>query len=116
MHIGGLTEARKIAAIGEAFQVKTAWHGPGDISPIGHAANVHLDVSLTNFGVQEMVFFSELVQEVIPGGPEYRAGALWVDERPGLGTDVNEQAASRYPYRRSYLPTVRRADGSMQEW
>lgn len=116
VHIGGLTEARKIAAIGEAFQVKTAWHGPGDISPIAHAANVHLDVSLTNFGVQEMVFFSEAVQEVIPGGPVYRDGALWVNDRPGLGTDVNEHAANRYPYRRAYLPTVRRTDGSVQEW
>jgi mannonate dehydratase len=116
VHIGGITEARKIAAIAEAYQVKTAWHGPGDISPIGHAANVHLDVALTNFGVQEMVFFSEMVQEVIFGGPVYKDGALWVDERPGLGTDVNEQAANRYPYRRAYLPTVRRADGSVQEW
>ncbi len=50
---GGFTPARKIAIIGETFGVKTAWHGPGDVSPIGHAANITLDLVSTNFGVQE---------------------------------------------------------------
>ncbi len=115
-HIGGITEARKIAAIAEAYYVQTAWHGPGDISPIAHAANVHLDIAIPNFGVQEMVFFPEEVQEVIPGGPTYRDGYLWVTDAPGLGTDVNEEAARKYPYRRAYLPTTRRADGSVHDW
>lgn len=115
-HIGGLTEARKIAAIAESYSVQTAWHGPGDIAPITHAANVHLDISIPNFGVQEMVFFPEVTQEVIPGGPTYRDGYLWVTDAPGLGTDVNEAAAARYPYERAYLPTVRRFDGSVHDW
>ncbi|MBT4482080.1 MAG: starvation-sensing protein RspA, partial [Candidatus Latescibacteria bacterium] len=34
--IGGLSVARKIAALGEWFNVRTAWHGPGDVSPVGH--------------------------------------------------------------------------------
>ena len=50
---GGLTPCRKMAAMGEAFGVKTAWHGPGDVSPIGHAANVALDLTCWNFGIQE---------------------------------------------------------------
>jgi mannonate dehydratase len=115
-HTGGITECRKIAAIAEPYQVQTAWHGPGDIAPITHAANVHLDLAIPNFGVQEMVFFGEQVQEVIPGGPVYREGHLWVDETPGLGCDVNEEAAKKYPYKRAYLPTTRRADGSVHDW
>ncbi|MBV9851060.1 MAG: D-galactonate dehydratase family protein [Armatimonadetes bacterium] len=115
-HLGGVTEARKVAALAETFQVQTAWHGPGDIAPPTHAANVHLDVSLPNFGVQEMVFFPEAVHEVIPGAPEYRDGALWPSESPGLGCDINEEAAAKYPYRRAYLPTTRRADGSVHDW
>ncbi len=115
-HVGGITEGRKIAAIAEAYGVKTAWHGPGDIGPILHAANVHLDLSVPNFGVQEMVFFSEPVREVIPGGPTFENGYLTVAGAPGLGTDVNEAAAAKYPYRRAYLPTTRRLDGSVHDW
>ena len=69
-HIGGITNARKVAALAEAFQVKTAWHGPGDIGPPTHAANVHVDISIPNFGVQEMVFFPEVTQ----GSHSRRAG------------------------------------------
>lgn len=115
-HIGGLTEARKIAAIAEPYQVMTAWHGPGDIGPPTHAANVHLDCSIPNFGIQEMVFFPEAVHEVCPGAPEYRDGYLWPSEAPGLGVDLDEAAAAKYPYERSYLPVVRREDGSVHDW
>lgn len=115
-HIGGLTEARKIAAIAESYYIQTAWHGPGDIAPVTHAANVHLDIAIPNFGVQETVFFSDQVREVISGGPTFSDGYLHVSDAPGLGTDVDEEVAARYPYERAYLPTVRRADGSVHDW
>lgn len=115
-HIGGITEARKIAALAECYYVQTAWHGPGDIAPMTHAANVHLDIAIPNFGVQEMVFFPEAVQEVMPGAPTFRDGYLQVTDAPGLGTDVNEDAAAKYPYERAYLPTSRRADGAVMDW
>lgn len=115
-HIGGITEAKKIAAIAEAFHIQTAWHGPGDISPHAHAANVHVDVSIPNFGIQEMVAFPKEVHEVMPGAPEFKDGYLYVSGRPGLGTDLNEKAAKKYPYKRGYLPTTRRADGSVHDW
>ena len=115
-HVGGITAARKIAAIAEPFYVKTAFHGPSDDSPITHAANVHVDLAIPNFGVQEWVFHTEQVQEVFPGGPRIQDGYLVVDEVPGLGVDLNERAAKKYPYRRRYLPTVRRRDGSVQDW
>lgn len=115
-HIGGITEARKIAALAECYYVQTAWHGPGDIAPPTHAANVHLDIAIPNFGVQEMVSFSEQVQEVLPGGPTYADGYLHVSDAPGLGTDINESAAAKYPYERAYLPMTRRADGSVHDW
>ncbi|MFU8787369.1 MAG: enolase C-terminal domain-like protein, partial [Candidatus Izemoplasmataceae bacterium] len=49
--IGGVTPARKLAIFAEQFAVRTAWHGPGDVSPIGHAANVHLSLNAHNFGI-----------------------------------------------------------------
>jgi mannonate dehydratase len=115
-HIGGITNARKVVALAEAFQVKTAWHGPGDIAPPTHAANVHVDISIPNFGVQEMVFFPDIAREVMPGGPEFKDGYMMVGDIPGLGTDVNEELAKKYPYKRAYLPTARRRDGSVQDW
>ncbi len=115
-HIGGITEAKKIAAIAECYYIQTAWHGPGDIGPSMHAANVHVDVSIPNFGVQEMVAFSDLVHEVLPGAPTFRDGYLYVSDAPGLGVDVDEKAAAKYPYERAYLPNSRRADGSVMDW
>ena len=51
--IGGITPARKLQMFAEQYGVRTAWHGPGDMSPIAHAANVHIDLAARNFGVQE---------------------------------------------------------------
>lgn len=95
--IGGLTPARKLAAVCEAFGIRTAWHGPGDVSPVGHAANVHLDVSVPNFGVQEFGGFGEIEQEMFPGCPELRGGYLYPNDKPGFGIDLDEKLAARYP-------------------
>lgn len=95
--IGGLTPARKLAALCESFGVRTAWHGPGDVSPIGHAANLHLDLASPNFGIQEVINFSEPLYEVFPGTPELRDGHLWPNDKPGFGVDIDEAAAARYP-------------------
>jgi mannonate dehydratase len=100
MHIsqmGGITPARKVAALGELFGVATAWHGPGDVSPVGHAANVHLDLCCPNFGIQEWCGFPDAAREVFPGCPEVRNGYLYPSEKPGLGVDVDEAMAARYP-------------------
>jgi mannonate dehydratase len=120
-HIGGITAARKLAAICEPFGIKTAWHGPPDLGPVGHAANVHVDVSVPNFGVQEWTDHrhghnAAKINEVFRGGVSVREGMLDVPDAPGLGIDVDENAARKYPYKRAYLPVVRRADGSVHPW
>ncbi len=79
--IGGITPAIKLAHLADAFGVRTAWHGPGDVSPVGHAANVHLDVAVPNFGIQEWSGFDDRLREVFPGLPEERA-RVRVPERP----------------------------------
>ncbi len=95
--LGGLTPAHKLAALCEAFGVRTAWHGPGDVSPVGHAANLHLDLACHNFGVQEVINFSEAIYEVFPGTPELRGGYLWASHLPGFGVDIDEEQAAKYP-------------------
>ena len=95
--LGGITPARKLASFCEAFGIRTAWHGPGDVSPVGHAANLHLDLACHNFGIQEYVGFGEAMSEVFPGMPELREGHLWASNRPGLGIEIDEEAARRHP-------------------
>ncbi len=95
--LGGLTPARKLASLCEAFGVRTAWHGPGDVSPIGHAANLHLDLACHNFGIQEVIHFGEALYEVFPGAPELRGGYLWANDQPGFGVDLDEAKAAQYP-------------------
>ena len=95
--IGGLTPAIKRQKLCEAFGVRTAWHGPTDISPVGAAAQLHLDIASPNFGIQETVGFSEQDREVFPGCPDIQHGYMIPHETPGFGVDLDEMAAAKYP-------------------
>jgi mannonate dehydratase len=115
--IGGLSMARKLAAFCEFFGVRTAWHGPGDVSPVGHAANLQLDLACWNFGIQEQHVFGERCREVFPGAPEIRDGMMWPNTSPGLGIDVDEALAAKYPFPEhpynGAWPAIRRLDGTV---
>jgi len=100
---GGFSPARKIASLAEAFGVRTAWHGPGDVSPVGHMANVTLDLVSYNFGIQEYSPFNEQTQAIFHGCPEWRDGYLWVSEKPGWGIEVDEKEAAKAPFTHSPL-------------
>ncbi len=95
---GGLTPCRKIAALGECFGVKTAWHGPGDLSPVGWHAQLALDLACYNFGIQEFNGFSDRIKEVFPGCPRVEPPYMYANEAPGYGVEVDEKAAARFPY------------------
>jgi mannonate dehydratase len=95
--VGGLTMARKVAALCEFFGVRTAWHGPGDVSPVGHAANVHLDLVCPNFGIQEARDFTQAEQDVFPGCPVLKNGYYYANDRPGFGIDLDEKLAAKFP-------------------
>jgi mannonate dehydratase len=113
--IGGITPAKKLANLCEAFSVRTAWHGPGDTSPVGHAADIHLDVSSWNFGIQEWCGFGPGCLEVFPGCPEQRGAYVYPNDKPGLGIDINEELAKKYPCSEE-LPkwtNSRRPDGTL---
>lgn len=108
--IGGITAARKLQIFAEQFGVRTAWHGPGDMSPLAHAANIHLDLAACNFGIQEWSGTEppnfviqelkgprEALLEVFPGLPTFRKGYVYANDKPGLGVDINEAEAKKYP-------------------
>lgn len=100
MHVsqmGGITPARKAADMAHAYGLRTAWHGPADTSPVGHAANLHLDVWAPAFGIQEWYQPSDLDRAMFPGLPEVRDGYLYPSEGPGLGIDIDEALAAEHP-------------------
>jgi mannonate dehydratase len=108
--IGGITPGRKLQIFAEQFGVRTAWHGPGDMSPLAHAANIHIDLAARNFGVQEWSGTEppnfviqelkgprEALLDVFPGLPEFRQGFVHANDQPGLGVDIDEAQAAKYP-------------------
>jgi mannonate dehydratase len=96
--IGGLSPARKVAALSEFFGVRTAWHGPGDASPLAHAAQLALELSSYNFGVHEGGGFPKETQEVFVGCPEVKNGYMLAQEKPGLGIEIDEKLAAKFPF------------------
>jgi mannonate dehydratase len=122
-HVGGITAGKKLATIGEHHYVRTAFHGPGDLSPVGQAATVHVDVSVPNFGIQELCEHETNhgeIADVFEGGAFFTEGegGLNVPDEPGLGIEVDIDAAREYAeeYERSHLPRPRNPDGSVQDW
>jgi mannonate dehydratase len=113
VHVGGVTTGKKVATMCEPYGILTAFHGPGNISPVAHMANCHVSLAVPNFGIQEFaVGWSDAVREIFTAMPVYQDGYVTIHDEPGLGIDVNEAAAKRYPYLRRLRPTIRRADDS----
>jgi len=116
VHAGGISHLRKVLAFAEVYQVKGAPHGPSDVSPINMAASLHLGLATTNIAIQEHMGYDPLVFEVFHVGYQLADGYLHPGEAPGLGVDVDEKAAARFPYRQAYLPVARTLDGTMKDW
>ncbi len=116
-HAGGITGLRKIGALADIYHVKTGCHGPTDISPIGMAACFHFDISVNNFGIQEFMRHEEKIEEVFPNSYVFKDGYVTLDENKiGLGVDIDEDLAAKYPYERKYLPVNRLEDNGMWNW
>ena len=116
VHAGGITHLRRIAALADLYNVRTGCHGATDLSPVCMAAALHFDVSIPNFGIQEWMHHAEVTDEVFPRTYTYKDGALHPGEGSGLGVEIDEKLAARYPYKRAYLPVNRLEDGSLTNW
>ena len=95
--LGGLTPALRLALFCDVYGVRTAWHGPGDLSPVGAVAQLHLDLVLPNFGIQEYSDFSQEERRVFKGCPTADNGFIYVNDAPGWGIDLDETEAAKYP-------------------
>ena len=116
VHAGGITHLRRILDLANLHQVRSGCHGATDLSPVSMAAALHLDVSIPNFGIQEYMPHTAATDAVFPHGWRFERGDLYVSEAPGLGVELDEDAAARYPYRPAYLPVNRLEDGTVHSW
>jgi mannonate dehydratase len=116
VHAGGLTHLRKIAALAELHHVRTGCHGATDLSPVCLAAALHFDISVHNFGIQEYMRHASVTDEVFPHAYTFEEGVMYPGDAPGLGVDIDEAEAAKYPYERAYLPVNRKLDGTIHSW
>jgi mannonate dehydratase len=116
VHGGGITPMRKVADFASLYQVRTGCHGATDLSPVTMAASLHLGLAIHNFGIQEHMRHSPLTDEMFPHAYRFNAGYMHPGDAPGLGIEINESLASKYPYQRAYLPVARKLDGTLTDW
>ncbi len=88
---GGVTEARKMSAIAEAFGIEMAFHNA--FGPVQNAVTIQLDASIPNFLIQESFydFFPQWKRDLIYDSTPVVDGHYSVSKKPGLGIQVNEK-------------------------
>jgi mannonate dehydratase len=116
VHGGGITHLKKTADFAALYNVRTGFHGATDLSPITMAAALHFGLAIHNFGIQEHMPHTALTDEVFPHNYTFADGYMHPGNAPGLGVDINESLAARYPYQRAYLPVARKLDGTLTDW
>ena len=115
-HAGGISHLKKIVDFAAQYQIKTGFHGPTDVSPVGMAAAMHLGLAVHNFGIQEYMKHSPEANEVFQQSFTFTDGLLHPGEQPGLGVTLDVDEAGKYPYQAAYLPFNRLRDGTVHDW
>ncbi|UZN04286.1 D-mannonate dehydratase ManD [Cellulomonas sp. S1-8] len=115
-HFGGISPLKKVMDYAAQYQIRSGFHGPTDISPVGLAAQMHVGLAIHNFGIQEYMQHGERTNEVFRQSMTFTDGFLHPGDQPGLGVEMDLDEAGRYPYQRAYLPYNRLADGTVHDW
>ena len=95
-NIGGVTVARKVAAMAEAYGVEMAFHNA--FGPIQNAVTVQLDAAIPNFGVQESFYdcFPAWKRKLVRDQSKVENGQTKVPTRPGIGVEVDERVLEEH--------------------
>ncbi len=90
-NIGGVTAARKVAAIAEAYGVEMAFHNA--FGPVQNAVTIQVDAALPNFLIQESFYdcFPDWKRQLVKDQSKIEDGYTSVPTRPGLGVEVDEK-------------------------
>ncbi|WP_138379558.1 D-mannonate dehydratase ManD [Luteithermobacter gelatinilyticus] len=116
VHAGGITHLRQIAGFAALHHVRTGCHGATDLSPVCMGAALNFNLWVPNFGIQEYMRHTPETDAVFPHEYSFKDGYLHPGNKPGLGVDIDEKLAAKYPYQRAYLPINRLQDGTMWNW
>ena len=114
--VGGITEALKIAGWCETHSIRMAFHNP--LGPVSTAACLHLDLALSNFGVQELARVpGTVLPELFPVQIPFESGYLLPPDGLGLGIEFDMSAAATYPpITDGRCPQLMREDGTFTNW
>ena len=115
-HFGGISALKKIMDFAAQYQIKSGFHGPTDVSPVGVAAQTHVGLAIHNFGIQEYMEHSQATNTVFRQSLTFKNGYLHPGDKPGIGVEFDEEAAAAFPYQQAYLPFNRLADGTVHDW
>lgn len=115
-HTGGITAMKRLLEFAGIYGISSGMHGPTDVSPVGLAAALHLDLAIHNFGIQEYMRHGDETLEVFQTSYTFTDGLLHPGDNPGLGVELDEQAAGHFPYTPAYLPVNRLLDGTVHDW
>jgi galactonate dehydratase len=114
-HCGGISEARRIAAMAETYMVSVACHNPA--GPVATAASLHVGFAVPNYLIQEVVrsdvpWRNDVVTEPI----RMDGGIARAPNTPGLGIEVNEKEAAKHPFAPEVTMPYFHRDGSVADW
>jgi mannonate dehydratase len=116
VHGGGITHLKKVVDFASIYHINTGFHGATDLSPVNLAATIHFNMAINNFGLQEYMPHQEIVNDVFKINYNFQDGFLTIDDSPGIGIDIDEKKAQKYPYTMASLPVNRKSDGTMFYW
>ncbi len=116
-HCGGLSEARRIAAMAEAYRLALAPHNPQ--GPVSTAASLELGFATPAYLICESVhndvpWRSEVVSESFT--VEEKGRIVRPSNKPGLGIEIDEKAVARHPFQQEILQRSFAADGAVTDW